>query len=295
MATGNWRYKILDISSYVTVYPGFFRALEEAGYSGVCLRLGVGSTKDSKVDLFFAQARAETSDSFAVGFYYVPNPVYSIAVNLGYVTQFIGSKQFDFGSGDYERTFGVSYSFYLFFMVEFQIALEAQVPGLPMVAYTAKWFMDYLGNDPRLKNFLWWIAVYYNQISVFPPANQLPWAVPRQIGLEDVGVWQFYNKWREPHSPSYIDANVGWLEIADWFNPPAPPPAITHRAITASGVRLRDKPYGEILGVADLGSIWLAGDSALYPDLVDTDGRVWAPLVCYVASWLTAPTNQGNI
>lgn len=254
MATGNWVYKVCDISSWVTIYPGFFGNLQAMGYSGVCCRLGAGSSKDLKVDAFRQQCRAETNDDFKFGVYFVPNPLYSVAVNLNYFVNFLGSSEVDFIAGDYERTFGISYPAYLTFMVGFQKALMARYPDHFHLVYSAKWFMDNLGTHPDFLTWLWWVAVYYAETSLWPPEVQKPWAIPRQISMSQVGLWQFYNKWRENYSGSQLDANVGWIELAELFTePPAEIPSSAERIVTVIAqpylnIRRTPSPEGEDLG-----------------------------------------------
>lgn len=258
MATGSWKYKVLDISSYVTVQTGFFRALEENGYSGVCMRLGVGSTKDTKVNAFYAQARAETTSGFKVGFYYVPNPLYSVQANVNYALQFSAGMAFDFGSTDYERTFGVSYPAYRTFMLAWQPAMVAAFNPLLILPYSNRNFMSYIADAPAFRTWIWWIANYYTSTTSYPPAGATPWSIPPQITHDDIGMWQFYSHWHEPYSPSDLDANVAWQELDVVFaQQPAPPQPELLFECLQGGLRIRSAPNATapILGSLAAGEV----------------------------------------
>lgn len=247
MATGVWKYKVLDIAPrWITIQAGFFRALEEAGYSGICLSIGIGSTKDRNVDAYYAQARAETSSSFKIGFYYVPNPLYTVQANVNYALQFASGKSWDFVSTDYERTFGVSWSTYRAFMLTFQAAMEFAFDPLIILPYSNKNFMSYIADAAAFRTWIWWIANYYNSISVWPSPTAKPWALPPQLTLANVGMWQFIASWRELHSPSDLDANVAWQELDMIFEAePVPPSPATAGLVFVSvqeGLRIRSGP-----------------------------------------------------
>jgi hypothetical protein len=265
MATGPWRYKFIDQSSGVRVQAGYFRNLSNQGYAGVVFRLGVGSTKDTMLESFYAQCKAEAPE-LLVGWYYVPNPLYSQAAGLAYVIQFIGSKVFNFGCGDYEITFGVGYSTYKNFMILFQQQLVARFDYL-ILCYSGAWFMDLLPADSRFLQFVYWLAVYYSSTSTYPPADQKPWALPKQITMAQVGMWQFYSHWHEAYSASDLDSSVAWREIDSVFEGQEPQPPATgglKMLVLQEGLKIRSTPDASspanIIGSLNAGQVLEASD-----------------------------------
>lgn len=227
MATGNYKYKIIDQSAWVTISNGYFRLLEANGIDMVILRLNFGARKDTKFDIWYDQFKAETTGKMKLGAYSWPNELYSGLTNLNYVRQFLGGREVDLIAADVESPiFSGSYSLLKNNGFAFYNQLK-RVYGDKAVFYTGVNSVNMMGADSRWSTLeRIWLALYYSRPPSWPPLGQHPWILPRYLNMNQIGMWQFSSKHREQLSSSDLDASVAWSEMDAFFQEetPVPPP-----------------------------------------------------------------------